>query len=116
MCWMLFIPWLHNVRVIHELGNNLITIEGNGIVHIIAITKYMHNNTKWQEVFLYYDFINEVINEEEDVVLETKPHLFVTNIITLLKLENLAVTIISLESNSDHLTFIFHIIPLATFW
>lgn len=116
MCWMLFIPWLHNVKVIYELSNNLITIEGNGIVHIITITKYMHNNTKRQGVFLYYDFINEVDNEEEDVVWETKPHLFMTNIITLMKLENLAVTIISLESNSDHLTFIFHIIPLATFW
>jgi hypothetical protein len=110
MYWMLFIPWLHNIRVIHELGNNLITIEGNGIVHIIAITKYMDNNTKWQEVFLYYDFINEVTNEKEDVVLETNPHLFVTNIITLLKLENLAIIIIILKSSSDHVIFIFHII------
>ncbi len=32
-------PWLHNARVIHDWGNNLITIEGNGMVRTIIVTK-----------------------------------------------------------------------------
>ncbi len=39
-------PWLHNIKVTHDWVDNMITIEGNGIVWTIAITKHLNNNTK----------------------------------------------------------------------
>jgi hypothetical protein len=38
--------WLHNVKVIHDWGHNLITIKQNGLVRTIVITKYLDMNTK----------------------------------------------------------------------
>ncbi len=37
-------PWLHNAKVTHDQDNNLITIEGNGMVQTIAITKHLDGN------------------------------------------------------------------------
>jgi hypothetical protein len=39
-------PWLCNVKVTHDLGNNLITIEGNGTTLTIATMKQLDGNTK----------------------------------------------------------------------
>jgi hypothetical protein len=39
-------PWLCNARVTHDWGNNLITIEGNGTMQTIIVTKHLDNNTK----------------------------------------------------------------------
>jgi len=46
--------------VIHDWGNNLITIfESNGIVRTIVVTNHLiDNNTKWLGVLLCYDFVN----------------------------------------------------------
>jgi hypothetical protein len=56
-------PWLHNAHVIHDWGNNLIRIEGNGTMQIIVITKHFDNNTKCLEVLLCYNMMEGVTNE-----------------------------------------------------
>jgi hypothetical protein len=45
-------PWLHNACVTHDWGNNQITIEGNGMVRTIAITKNLDINTKRAKVLV----------------------------------------------------------------
>jgi hypothetical protein len=84
-------PWLQDAKVTHDWGNNLISIEGNGTVRTITITKHLDSNTKHPEVLFYYEFVNEVIDEEEDMLLAAEPDLFAINTITLLELEVLAV-------------------------
>ncbi len=50
----------------------------------------MDNNTKCLQILLCYDFVNNVTNEKEDVLLATELDLFTINTITLSKLEILA--------------------------
>jgi hypothetical protein len=50
-------PWLCNARIIHDWGNNLITIEGNGIVRTSAITIHLGSNIKHHEVLMCYDLM-----------------------------------------------------------
>jgi hypothetical protein len=47
-------------------GNNLITIDGNDIMHTIVMNTNLDSNTKWLKVLFGYDFVNGVIDEEED--------------------------------------------------
>jgi hypothetical protein len=84
-------PWVRDVKVTHNWGNNLISIEGNGIVRTIVITKHLDNNTKCLKVLLCYDFVNRVTNEEENLLLAAKLDLFTIITITLPKLEVLAI-------------------------
>jgi hypothetical protein len=44
-------------------------IEGNGNVRTIAVTKHLDNDTKCLEVLLFYNFVNGITNEEEDMLL-----------------------------------------------
>jgi hypothetical protein len=62
-------PWLRDVKVTHDWGNNLISIDGNGTIRTIAITKHLDSNTKCLQVLLCYGFVNRVTNEEENVLL-----------------------------------------------
>jgi len=48
-------PWLRNVKVAHDWGNNMITIQRNGIVQTIVVTKHMGTNLKKLEVLLCFD-------------------------------------------------------------
>jgi hypothetical protein len=45
-------PWLRNACVTHDWGNNLIIIEGNGMVQIVIVTKHLDNNAKCPKVLL----------------------------------------------------------------
>jgi hypothetical protein len=78
-------PWLHNACVTHDWGNNLITIEGNGIMRTIAMTKHLDINTKHFKVLLSYDLIEGVTNEEEEIFFVTELNLLTIGIITLLE-------------------------------
>jgi hypothetical protein len=76
-------PWLHNVKLTCDWVNNMITIEGNGIVWTITITKHLNNDTNDQN----YSFTTtKITNEHEDVLLEVELDLFAIGSITLLKL------------------------------
>jgi hypothetical protein len=53
------------------------------MVKTIIITKHLSNQTKCLEVFLCYDFQNGIIDEEENLIFQTKPSLFFIGIISL---------------------------------
>ncbi len=89
---------MHNARVIHDWGNNFITIEGNGTLQPITITKHLDNNNKHLEVLLCYDMIEGVTNKEE-IFLATKPYLFTIETIALPKLEIFNDVIFGVEIN-----------------
>lgn len=65
-------PWLHDVKVSHDWGTNIIIIHGNGMVKTITLTKHLRSQTKCFEVFLCSDFQNGITYEEEDLVFKTK--------------------------------------------
>lgn len=100
-------PWLHNTKVTHNWGNNMITIEGNGILHTIVVTKHFDGSTKRPIIFLYYKSIDGIMDEEEDVLLATNPCLSTIWTITLPKPKIVTTTIISLDSCMKILTFDF---------
>ncbi len=60
--------WLRNPHVIHDRGNNLITIESNGMMQTIVVTKHLDNNTKHLKVLLCYDLMEGITNEEEEIL------------------------------------------------
>jgi hypothetical protein len=39
-------PWLRDAKVAHDLGSNIVTIQGNGIVRTITITKHLGGEIK----------------------------------------------------------------------
>jgi hypothetical protein len=45
-------PWLKDAKVAHDWGNNMIMIQGNGIVQTIAMTKHLGINMKSPKVIM----------------------------------------------------------------
>jgi hypothetical protein len=76
-------PWLQDVKLSHDPGTNIITIQGNGIVRTITITKHLSSQTKCREFFFHYDFQNGFTKEEQDISFTTKPSLFFIDTISL---------------------------------
>jgi hypothetical protein len=70
-------PWL---RVAHDWGSNIVTIQGNGIVRTITVTKHLRNEIRRPKMLLYYEYHNGITNEE-DIIFVTKPKLFSIGII-----------------------------------
>jgi len=44
-------PWLRDAKVAHDWGSNIVTIQGNGIVIIITVTKHLGREVKRLKVF-----------------------------------------------------------------
>jgi len=59
-------PWLHNVKDTHDWGNNLVIVDGNGIMHTIVMNTNLDSNMKWLKVLFGYNFVTIGIDEEED--------------------------------------------------
>jgi hypothetical protein len=68
-------PWLKDVKVTHDWGNDIVIIQGNGRVRIITITKHLGGEVRRPNVLLCYDYQN-VITIEEDIIIITKPKSF----------------------------------------
>ncbi len=102
-------PWLRNAHVIHDWGNNLIIIEGNGTMQTITITKHLDNNTKCLKVLLCYNLM-EGVTDEEVVVFATKPNLFTFGTITLLEPKKFSATIFGTKISTQTLCSTFHIL------
>jgi hypothetical protein len=64
---------LRDAKVAHDWGSNIITIQGNGLVRIIIITKHLGNEVRRLKVLLCYDYQNGIIDEKEDIIFATKP-------------------------------------------
>jgi hypothetical protein len=99
-------PWLYNSRVTHGWGNNLITIESNGMVQTIVVTKHLDSNTKRPKVLLCYDLMEGVTDEEEEIIFATKPNLFTFGTITLSEPKILNATIFGAKVNTKDLKYV----------
>jgi hypothetical protein len=67
------------------LGNNVIIVQGNGIVRTISISKKLGAKTKRPQVLNCYDLMEGLIYEKEDLIFETKLKLFSFGTIILLE-------------------------------
>jgi hypothetical protein len=76
-------PWLRDVKVAHDWGNNIVTIQGNGTVKTITITKHLGGEVKRLELLLCYNYQNGIT--EEDIIFAIKPKLFSIGTINLLE-------------------------------
>ncbi len=48
---MLGRPWLRDAKVAHDWGNNIVTIQGNGTVQTIIVTKHLGSEVKYQKCY-----------------------------------------------------------------
>ncbi len=65
-------PLLRFAKVAHDWGNNVIIIQGNGTIRTILINKKLGTKTRRPQVFVCYDLIEGLINEEEDLIFNNK--------------------------------------------
>jgi hypothetical protein len=63
---------------------NTVTIQGNGMVTTIVVTKYLGVEMKRPQVLLCKKYYNGITNEEEDITFVVKLELFSIGIINLL--------------------------------
>jgi hypothetical protein len=49
-------PWFKDAKITRDWGNNMITIQGNGIVRTIVVTKHLGTNLKRPKVLLCFDY------------------------------------------------------------
>ncbi len=57
-------PWLRDAKVAHDWGSNIVTIQGNGIIRTITVTKHLGNEVRKPKVLLCYNYQNAVTYEE----------------------------------------------------
>ncbi len=57
-------PWLRDVKMTHDWGSNTITIQRNGIVRTIIITKHLGVEVRRLEMLLCYDYQNDITYEK----------------------------------------------------
>jgi hypothetical protein len=55
----------------HDRGSNIITIQGNGIIRTITITKHLGSEITKLEMLLCYDYQNGITYEKEDFIFAT---------------------------------------------
>ncbi len=63
----------------------MINVQGNGTIKTISINKKLGAKTRMPQVFDCYDLLEGLIDEEEDLIFETKPVLFSIGTIIILK-------------------------------
>jgi hypothetical protein len=64
-------PWLRDVKVSHDWGNNTITIQGVNIIRTIHVIKKLGALTNHPKVLVCYDFHFGIFNKEEDLMFAT---------------------------------------------
>jgi hypothetical protein len=57
--------------VAHDWGNNVVTIQRNGTIRTIIVTKHLGGEVQRLEVLLCYDYHNGIIDEEEGIIFAT---------------------------------------------
>ncbi len=63
-------PWLRDAKVAYDWGSNNVTMQGNGTIQTITVTKHLGNEIRRPKVLLC------IIDEKEDIIFATKPKLF----------------------------------------
>jgi hypothetical protein len=75
------------------------TIQRNGTIRTIVVTKHLGVEVKQLEMLLCYDYQNGIINEKEDIIFVRELKLFSINTISLLDTFQYARTIKSNHKN-----------------
>jgi len=75
-------PWLKDVKVAHDWGGDIVTIQGNGIVRTIIDTKHLGGEVRILGVLLCYNYLNVNTDEEEDIIFAREPKLLSIGIIS----------------------------------
>ncbi len=55
-------PWLRDAKVAHDLGSNIVTIQGNGTVKTITVTKQLGGEVRRPKMLLCFDYQNGIID------------------------------------------------------
>jgi hypothetical protein len=66
--------WLRDVKVVHDWGNNVIIVQGSGIVKTILVNRKLEIETRRPQVFICNDLLKGLTYE--DMIFETKLKLF----------------------------------------
>jgi hypothetical protein len=64
-------PWFRDAKVSHDWGKNVITIQGNRIIKTISFNLKLGAETRKPQIFAYYDLLERLTNEEDDLIFET---------------------------------------------
>jgi hypothetical protein len=64
-------------------GNNVITIQGNGLIITISINKKLGTNTKRPQILVCYDLMKGLTYEKEDMIFDIEPKLLSISTITI---------------------------------
>ncbi len=78
--------WLKDVKVAHDWGSKIVTIQGNGTIKTITVTKHLGGEVRKPKVLLCYNYQNGIIDEEEDIIFVIELELFSIGIINLLEI------------------------------
>jgi hypothetical protein len=62
----------------------VIIVQGNGIVKIILVNKQLGMKTRRPQIHVCYALMEGLIDEEEDLIFQTKLKLFLIGTITIL--------------------------------
>jgi len=65
------------------LGSDIVTIQKNGTIKTIIVTKHLRGEIRRLEVLLCYDYQNGIIHEEKDIIFAIEPVLFSIGTISL---------------------------------
>jgi len=76
-------PWLKDAKMTHDWGSNTVTIQGNGTIGTIIVTKHLGGEVRRPEVLLCYDYQNGIIDEKEDITFIIESKLFSIGTISL---------------------------------
>ncbi len=71
-----------STKVTHDWGNNVIIVQGNGIVKTILVDKKLGAKTKKPQVLVCYDLLEGLTNEEDDLIFKIKLELISIGAIT----------------------------------
>jgi len=72
-----------DVKVAHDWGSKIVTIQRNGTVRTITITKHLGGEVRKPKVLLCYNYQNGITDEEEDIIFVIKLELFSIGTINL---------------------------------
>ncbi len=67
----------------HDWGSNIVTIQGNGTVKTIKVTKHLGGEVRRPKVLLYYNYQNGIT--DEDIIFVIEPNLVSIGTISLLE-------------------------------
>jgi hypothetical protein len=98
-------PWLKDVKVTHDQGNNVIIVQGNGTIKTILVNKKLGAKTRRLQILICDDLMKGLTNEEEDLIFETKLEVFSIHTITIsdeiFSLLNVGITKIIINGESE---------------